>query len=122
MPHANREVHLEYHRQYNKEHRAEQSRGRQLRRRSAHQKYREAALARLGNKCVRCGFDDVRALQIDHVNGNGPSDRKRFSGTYTFYKYVAESENPFTEYQLLCANCNWIKRCENREYQSRRVN
>ena len=28
------------------------------------------AFQALGGRCARCGFDDVRALQIDHVNGD----------------------------------------------------
>src|SRR5689334_14993068 len=32
---------------------------------------REALFALLGRKCARCGFDDIRALQIDHVDGKG---------------------------------------------------
>jgi len=69
----------------------------------------------LGNKCVKCGFLDERALQIDHINGGGRKERMNMVGT-TFYKFVLESvlkeEN---RYQLLCANCNWIKRHENNE-------
>jgi len=67
-------------------------------------------LYRLGMKCVRCGFEDVRALQIDHIVSTAPhrinpvtvlnSDKKKFDETF----------------QLLCANCNWIKRYENGEY------
>src|SRR5262245_4193654 len=39
------------------------------------QKVRLEILLLLGGAfCVRCGFDDVRALQIDHVHGNGNHD------------------------------------------------
>ena len=73
---------------------------------------RAAALAFLGNRCVRCGFSDVRALQIDHVNGNGYAERNGSGGAMAIYKRVlAGSQN----YQLLCANCNWIKRVEQGE-------
>ena len=33
-------------------------------------------LSKLGGKCCRCGFDDPRALQIDHVNGDGYKERE----------------------------------------------
>lgn len=71
----------------------------------------------LGSKCVKCGFEDSRALQIDHIFGGGTKERKEYkNGITQFYKKVIESvlkkEN---KYQLLCANCNWIKRDENRE-------
>ncbi len=29
----------------------------------------------MGNKCVKCGFSDPRALQIDHINGDGMDNR-----------------------------------------------
>ena len=68
----------------------------------------------LGGECVRCGFDDVRALQIDHVNGGGNKEVKKVTKHY--YKYVLEKiVAGSVDYQLLCANCNWIKRVENGE-------
>jgi hypothetical protein len=65
---------------------------------------------RLGNKCVRCGFSDLRALQIDHINGGG---RKELENTsrYKYHKKLLEisEEELFSNYQILCANCNQIK-------------
>lgn len=60
--------------------------------------------------CKRCGFSDVRALQIDHINGGGNKERK----SKTSYLPKLIKENP-SNYQILCANCNWIKRVENSE-------
>ena len=83
------------------------------------QRARTKVLARLGNKCVRCGFDDPRALQIDHVNGDAPSDpnsRPQRGGMYIFRLLKMSDEELRLKYQLLCANCNWIKRDENREW------
>lgn len=66
----------------------------------------------LGDKCNICGYDeDFRALQIDHPKGNGRQERRRI-GWYKFYNKVLE--NP-EMYQLLCANCNQIKRYTNNE-------
>jgi hypothetical protein len=79
------------------------------------QRVRKGIIAMLGGKCVRCGFSDYRALQIDHVNSDGALERAKFGGSATirFYLRVADS---FTKgenrYQLLCCNCNWIKRSE----------
>lgn len=70
---------------------------------------RAAAIALLGGKCVRCGFSDARALQLDHIHGAGIRDRR---STTTRYRAVLKGS---TDFQLLCANCNWIKRCENGE-------
>src|SRR6267378_5501639 len=78
---------------------------------------RKAALIVLGDKCVRCGFDDDRALQIDHVNGGGRADHVK-RGPRAIYKEALS--NPGSgKYQILCANCNWIKRAENNENPTR---
>lgn len=67
----------------------------------------------LGGRCERCGFNDSRALQIDHINGGGCHDRK------IHRRSVAPMQEIFAnpdKYQLLCANCNWIKRWERNEH------
>lgn len=70
----------------------------------------------LGGKCARCGFSDIRALQIDHINGDGAEKRKQGENSYTQRKFIVEHpKDAKTEYQVLCANCNWIKRFENGE-------
>lgn len=79
-----------------------------------HRKLRESVVAFLGGKCVKCGFSDSRALQIDHINGDGSIERVKT--TVNFNKMVMEKLlEGSEEYQLLCANCNWIKRFENDE-------
>jgi hypothetical protein len=78
-------------------------------------------ITRLGSKCVKCGFDNLLALQIDHVNGCGNQERRKYlavsnhfklttcSGKY--YRAIRDAlRNGSTDYQLLCANCNMIKR------------
>ena len=77
--------------------------------------WRIKVLEKLGNKCRRCGFSDPRALQIDHVFGGGNKELSEFGRSRQAYykKVIADVEG---RYQLLCANCNWIKRYENREY------
>ena len=79
---------------------------------------REQILDALGRRCVRCGYDaDVRALQIDHVNGGGSQERKKLPFGIVYYRSILESvrANAGT-YQILCANCNVIKRMEQREH------
>ena len=80
---------------------------------------KKQVLEHLGGKCVRCGFTDSRALQIDHVHADGSYDENRIiAGRFTgvYYKLVYKSvENNEGKYQLLCANCNVIKKIENRE-------
>lgn len=66
-----------------------------------------------GGKCVRCGFLDGRALQLDHIQGDGYKE-KADKNYYRFLKRVTDNPD-FERFQLLCANCNWIKRHENNE-------
>ena len=96
-------------------------------------KIREAVLRKLGGKCANpaCqwlnpngtrGCTDWRCLQIDHVNDDGYIERKRFAsrGVTAFYrKVLADTEGL---YQLLCANCNWIKKSVHDEHQEDSVN
>jgi hypothetical protein len=95
-----------------------------------HKKYiektRDAAYEKLGNRCSSplCrwinldgtrGCTEKKCLQVDHVNGDGYLERKL--GMYGLYKKVmSDTEGA---YQLLCANCNWIKKVDNKEIQVR---
>jgi len=72
----------------------------------------------LGRECKRCKFSDMRALQIDFINGGHVRILKqKFNNNvnklYKFYVYQPELTKQ--ELQTLCANCNWIKRHENNE-------
>jgi hypothetical protein len=80
-------------------------------------KLRIKVIMALGGKCsnpnclVIGGCTDIDCLQIDHTNGNGRQDRKLFSSTHKYYKYILESiKLGKKEYQCLCANCNVKKR------------
>ena len=79
---------------------------------SYHRKYRNEAIDILGGKCVRCGIDDRRVLQIDHINGGGRREEREIRNSGIVKKIIAGNT---AGYQLLCANCNWIKRWELRE-------
>lgn len=82
-----------------------------------HAKNREAVIKKLGTSCVRCGFLDIRGLQIDHIEtGHGEKDRKRYD-TRTFYRQILLGKYDVSKLQILCANCNWIKRHENGEFR-----
>lgn len=72
--------------------------------------WRNAARIALGDKCVMCGIADPRVLQIDHINGGGNKERKLGGHKYR-QKILAHLE----DYQILCANCNWIKKFERNE-------
>lgn len=75
-------------------------------------KLKSQVLDRYGNSCRICGYEDIRALQIDHIENNGSEEReslggKQFSG-WRFYQYLVANGLP-DGYQTLCANCNIIK-------------
>jgi hypothetical protein len=59
--------------------------------------------------CVGCGYSDLRALSIDHINNNGAEERQRFGGGSRFYQYLKDNNYP-EGYQTLCMNCQWVKR------------
>jgi len=69
-------------------------------------------------RCIHCGFSDIRALSIDHINGNGAEERRtrvRSSLGRNVYEWLKRQNYP-EGYQTLCMNCQWIKRSENKEY------
>lgn len=76
---------------------------------------RKTLLTIFGNKCCKCSFDDSRALNIDHVNGGGTVERERIGGGYYSYLLRKSDEELKRDYQLLCCNCNQIKKIENNE-------
>jgi len=91
---------------------------------SRKERQRAEAIAVLGGRCVRCVMmgcmgaccADIRALQIDHVDGKGGLRRK--GGEQGTALYRAVKANP-AEFQLLCASCNVIKRAEQEEYRAK---
>lgn len=74
------------------------------------QKMRIRALDALGNRCCQCGFTDVRALEIDHINNGGCEDRRKRS-RYSMYKGIVDG-TARDNFQALCANCHQIKSYE----------
>lgn len=80
---------------------------------------RQALIMLLGGRCQRCGINDMRVLQLDHVNGGGRAERRArgYSGRghADHMRAIASVLNDEGVFQLLCANCNWIKRSERGE-------
>jgi RNase P subunit RPR2 len=66
----------------------------------------------LGDDCVMCGFSGFRALQIDHIKGDGWNDY--ITGQRALF-YLKHPDLARERLQLTCANCNWIKRYELKE-------
>lgn len=88
---------------------------------------RREILTLLGDcKCLHCGYDkDWRALQIDHIHGNGKADTRTAgakTNQWALRNWILENlEDAKRIYQILCANCNWIKRFENGEHAGGKV-
>ena len=88
------------------------------------QKLKSEILLRYGNgkcACVKCGFDNILALSIDHINGNGAEHRKsnpKVHGGHLFYSWLKKGNYP-EGYQTLCMNCQWIKKWENNEFRKK---
>lgn len=72
-----------------------------------------------GDKCTCCGFNDKRALVVDHINNDGGEHRRQV-GSYTkFYLWLIKNNYP-SGYQALCFSCNTSKLlnhgiCEHKE-------
>lgn len=72
--------------------------------------------------CMRCGFDDLRALCIDHIYHDGAEHRqamtqktgRRAAIGSSIYIWLKKQQYP-EGFQVLCANCNMIKEAEYRE-------
>lgn len=105
--------HLAYHRNYRKIKKEEML----IYKKRYEGRIRKELFSLLGDKCAKCGFDDVRALQIDHVNGDGYKDKGKCRGTSSHKRRILDAiKRGENRYQILCANCNWIKRVENGEH------
>ena len=90
--------------------------------READRRRRQEILDHFGGACLWCGFDDPRALQIDHVFDDGADHRRSLSSTgrskntagkvQTMLRRMIRNGEDTSRFQLLCANCNWIKKDE----------
>ena len=85
-------------------------------------KQRASLLGLLGDRCVTCGFDNPLALQIDHIRNDGARERAKYHTNKNgrlqcspvYYRNILKKLREGSEdYQLLCANCNMIKRRKN---------
>jgi hypothetical protein len=62
--------------------------------------------------CVQCGFANLDALCIDHVNNDGAVHRAGLGGGRNYgggIYYWLRAHNYPEGYQTLCFNCNAIK-------------
>ncbi|MEO3856175.1 hypothetical protein [Acrocarpospora sp. B8E8] len=93
-----------------------------LRQRGKHEELKTQLLAKAGTtQCESCGFADRRALQFDHRNGGGRKHRRSIGSGSKYYRVLlAMPADEFRQmFQVLCANCNTIKREVNEEWRLR---
>jgi len=113
---ANKERLREYKRENMRKYRAARPEHYRRQSRNAKQRLKDKVFSAYGAVCVLCGFADRRALTLDHVLNNGAEERKAI-GERGVYRRALEPQHK-AEYQVLCMNCQFIKRVEaNRQNQ-----
>ena len=62
-----------------------------------------------GAVCKNCGCDDIRVLQLDHINGGGSRHYKKLKAEgQTLHSWLIKKKLP-PGFQVLCHNCNFAK-------------
>jgi len=80
----------------------------------------------LGHRCAckepdcwhigQCVIEDYRILQIDHVDSGGTKEIELKGNRVMYLYYLKHPEEAKQKLQILCANCNWMKRHRNKEF------
>jgi hypothetical protein len=75
--------------------------------------------------CAYCGYSDLRALSIDHVASNGAEHRKQLKNNKRgegkcLYVWLEKNHFP-PGYQVLCMNCQFIKRHTREEWAKKKT-
>jgi hypothetical protein len=63
-----------------------------------------------GARCVCCGETLLEGLSIDHISGDGATQRRNIGGKLGvgFYSWLKQHDYP-PGYQVLCGTCNMAK-------------
>jgi len=74
----------------------------------AHRQLKLLVVAAYGGKCECCGESIPEMLSVDHINGDGADERRKFSlnGKWNLYAWLKRNGFPKDRYRLLCFNCN----------------
>lgn len=88
---------------------------------AARYRRKEKVFSHYGKKCSICGFDDMRALTIDHTNQDGFEHKtpngKKVRG-FLLYRFLISNGFP-DGFRTLCCNCQAIAVAE---YEGRNEN
>lgn len=68
-------------------------------------KIRLSVIEAYGSKCACCGETHKEFFAIDHIQGGGTREKKKY-GTRPLYKRIIKEGFPKDKYQILCHNCN----------------
>ncbi len=83
-------------------------------RRIATHELKQLVLKYYGNgvvACVLCGYNNIDALSIDHIDGSGAKHRRenRYLAGRKIYGWLIKNNFP-DGYRTLCMNCQWVER------------
>ena len=61
-------------------------------------------------KCNRCGCNDLKLLEINHINGGGRQEYKNSThhGNVHFHRLIVTGRRKINDLELLCRPCNSI--------------
>jgi hypothetical protein len=68
--------------------------------------------------CAMCGESRSACLSIDHINGGGTQHLRKVGSGSAFYWWLRKHNYP-EGFQVLCMNCQYVKRVMNNEAKGR---
>ena len=78
--------------------------------RAAKKRVKDGLFELYGKVCASCGFADIRALSLDHVNHDGAEERQQMHQGGMYRQALANYQPE--RYRTLCMNCQFISRHE----------
>ena len=81
---------------------------------------RKEAVQILGGKCILCGTTDKYFLCLDHINDDAKKDKERWTADRVRNLWIIDNLDEARQiFQVLCYNCNNLKRNNREEYDKR---
>lgn len=98
MPFKDKERNRIYQRDWAKRNRAK--------RRAYTRRLRERVITKLGGKCVKCGCNEFDALEINHINGGGRKEKKKWDCSKSFWLAILKGTRKTDDLEVRCRLCN----------------
>lgn len=67
---------------------------------------RVKAIIFLGGKCVKCGCTDIKALEINHIDGGGSKDKYAHGRRKQYYLDILSGRRKSDDLNIMCKVCN----------------